>query len=361
MIETGSTEIKGDLHAPHIMSGDSIGRIMRATAAAMIPALLYSSFIHGIHTLLLCLVCAASSVFSEALFQVAARRRITVTDGSALVTGLLLAMTLPPDFPLLGAAAGSGFAIIVAKQLFGGLGLNLFNPALSGRAFLFIIWSGSMRTAWNITGTGNIPAEKLTWYGTIPQQALDIITGTLPGEGMYSTGTVIPWFSESFTSFYDFMVGGNILKALFAGNYGGLTGEAALVLVLAGGLFILWRGIITWHIPVSFISALSLSSYGFYIYTGSPSPGFITFIHVMSGSVIPAAFFMAADPVTSPLTGRGMFLFGAGCGILTFIIRIAGFYPEGAFWAILLMNAVVPLIDSITRPRVFGLSGNQKI
>ena len=156
------------------------------------------------------------------------------------------------------------------------------------------------------------------------------------------------------------MVRQNILKSLFMGNSGGLTGEAAILLVLAGGLFILWRGIITWHIPFSFIAALSLSSYFFYAVTGAPSPGFITFIHIMSGSVVPAVFFAAADPVTSPLTGRGMVLFGAGCGILTFVIRIAGFYPEGVFWAILAMNATVPLIDRMTRPSIFGLSRNKK-
>ncbi|HPS57682.1 MAG TPA: RnfABCDGE type electron transport complex subunit D [Spirochaetota bacterium] len=360
MTQNNLTETTPDLHAPHIMSGDSIVRIMWTTAAAMLPALLYSSFIHGIHTLLLCMACAASAVTAEAVFQVAARRRFSVTDGSAVVTGLILAMTLPPSFPLWIAAAGSCFAIIAAKQLFGGLGLNLFNPALAGRAVLFIFWSGSMRTAWNITSAGNIPADKLTYYGTVPQQALDIITRTIPGEGMYNTGTVIPWFSETFSSFYDFMIRQNILKSLFMGNYGGLTGEAAVALLLAGGLFILWRGVITWHIPFSFITALALSSYCYYSYSGSPSPGFITFIHIMSGSVIPAAFFMAADPVTSPLTGRGMVLFGAGCGIFTFIIRTTGFYPEGAFWAILIMNAAVPLIDKITKPSIFGLSRNPK-
>lgn len=360
MIQTDSTEIKGDLHAPHIMSGDSIAGIMWTAAAAMLPAVIYSSFIHGLHALLLFLVCTASAVVSEAVFQLASGRRLSVTDGSAAVTGLILAMILPPSFPLWKAAAGSCFAIVAAKQLFGGLGLNLFNPALAGRAFLFIFWSGAMRTSWNISAAGNIPADKLTWYGTIPQQALDIITRTSPGEGMYNAGTVIPWFSESFTSFYDFMIRQGILKALFLGNYGGLIGDAAAALLLAGGLFILWRGIITWHIPVSFITALALSSYCFYIYTGSPSPGFITFIQVMSGGVIPAAFFIAADPVTSPLTGRGMFLFGAGCGILTFIIRAAGFYPEGAFWAILIMNAAVPLIDRITKPSVFGLARSSK-
>jgi len=360
MTQNNSTGINPDLHAPHITSGVSISRLMWTTAASMLPALFYSSFIHGAHTFLLCMVCAASAALSEAAFQIAARRRLSVTDGSAVVTGLVLAMTLPPSFPLWKAAAGSCFAVIFAKQLFGGLGLNLFNPALAGRAVLFAVWSGSMRTAWSISPAGNIPADKLTSFGTIPQQALDIITRTSPGGGMYSAGTVIPWFSESFSSFYDFMVRQNILKSLFMGNSGGLTGEAAAALVLAGGLFILWRGIITWHIPCSFITAFALSSYGFYAYTAVPSPGFITFIHIMSGSIIPAAFFMAADPVTSPLTGRGMVLFGAGCGILTFVIRAAGFYPEGVFWAILVMNAVVPLIDRMTKPSIFGLSRNQK-
>lgn len=354
------TENKPDLYAPHIMSGDSVPGIMWTSAAAMLPALIYSSFIHGIHTFLLFLVCAASAAAAEAVFRLVTGRSQSVTDGSAVVTGLVLAMTLPPSFPLWQAAAGSCFAIIIAKQLFGGLGLNLFNPALAGRAFLFIIWSGSMRTAWSMTDSGSIPADKLTYYGTIPQQALDIITRTSPGEGMYNAGTVIPWFSESFTAFYDFMVRQDILKSLFIGNFGGLAGEAAIVLVLAGGIFLLWRGIVTWHIPLSFISALGLTSYCFYSYTGAPSPGFITFIQIMSGSVIPAAFFMAADPVTSPLTARGMVIFGAGCGILTFIIRAAGFYPEGAFWAILIMNAAVPLVDRITKPSVFGLSAKPK-
>ncbi len=360
MTPDSSAETKINLYAPHIMSGDSTGRIIWTVAAAMLPALAYSSFIHGINTLLLILVCAASAVAAEILFQLVTGRRITAADGSAAVTGLVLAMTLPPLLPLWMAAAGSCFAVIAAKQLFGGLGRNLFNPALAGRALLFVIWSGSMRTAWNVTSEGNIPAEKLTSYGIIPQQALDVITSTPPGEGMYNAATVIPWFTESFTAFYDFMIGQNILKALFAGNSGGLTGEAAVILVLAGGVFLLWRGVITWHIPFSFLISLSFASYFFYSFTGSVSPGFITFIHIISGSVIPAAFFMAADPVTSPLTGRGMVIFGTGCGIFTFIIRSAGFYPEAAFWAILLMNAAVPLIDKITKPPVFGLNRSSK-
>lgn len=355
-----SSETKNNLYAPHIMSGDSTCSIMWTVAAAMFPALVYSSFIHGINTLLLILVCVASAVAAETLFQLATGRGITVADGSAVVTGLVLAMTLPPLLPLWMAAAGSCFAIIAAKQLFGGLGRNLFNPALAGRALLFVIWSGSMRIAWSLTDAGNINAEGLTSYGTIPQQALDIITRTPPGEGMYNAVTVIPWFTESSAAFYDFMIGRNILKALFAGNSGGLTGEAAAILILAGGIFLLWRGVITWHIPFSYLISLSLASYFFYLFTGSASPGFITFIHVMSGGLIPAAFFMAADPVTSPLTGRGMVLFGTGCGFFTFIIRGAGFYPEGAFWAVLLMNAAVPLIDRITKSPVFGLTRSSK-
>ena len=360
MTGNSTGNIKAEQHAPHIKAGASIKGILWTAVAAMIPAVLYSSYIHGINTLILYAVCAASSVTAEALFQLVSRRRFSAADGSAVITGLLLAVTLPPSFPLWPAAAGSCFAVIIAKQLFGGLGRNLFNPALAGRAFLFIFWSGSMRTAWNITAEGNIPADKLTYFGTVPQQALDVITGTSPVEGVYCASTVIPWFTESFSSFYDFMIGQNILKSLFTGNYGGYAGEAGAALLLAGGIFMLWRGIITWHTPFSFIAALALVSYCYYAYTGAPCPGFITFLHIMSGGVIPAAFFMAADPVTSPLTGRGMIIFGAGCGVITFIIRYAGFYPEGVFWAVLIMNAAVPLIDRITRPAVFGLSRSSK-
>lgn len=351
----GNTGINAISVAPHIKSGDSTRRIMWTVILSLLPAVIYSGYIFGRHQFLSYAVSIASAAAVETVSQLVTGRKIRIMDGSAVITGILLAMNLPPSLPLWMPAAGSAFSVLVAKQIFGGLGLNLFNPALAGRAFLLLAWHAQLRTGWYVGQAGNIAAEKLTYYAVLPQQSLDIVSGAWQAGTVYSAPGSCPGYTASLQSMYDFFINGKILKSLFIGNAGGYSGEISVLLVIAGGLFLMWRKIISWHIPLSFIAALTLSFYFYYHYRGMPYPGFLTFIHLMSGGVMLAVFYMATDPVTSPLTAKGMIIFGFSCGLLVFAVRIAGFYPEGPTMAILLMNAFVPFIDRITRPAVFGL------
>jgi len=315
--------------SPHIHSRASTNRAMSTVIIALAPAFFYSIFIFGWHALLLCVLSVVASVGIEALAQRLLGRKVTITDGSAFITGILLAFSLPPGVPFWIPIAGSIFAIVVVKQLFGGLGHNFINPALAGRAFLMASWPSLLMTRWLAPFGGTL-------------SGMDSITGATPlsllkNPANYGNPDFI--FTQLNTS--------SMIKNLFIGKIGGSIGETSALLLLIGGLFLMVTGIVDFRIVTSFLGSFAL------FVLVLPTKGNILF-HFFSGGLLLGAFFMATDWVTTPVTKKGRWIFGTGCGIITAIIRQWGSYPEGVSSAILLMNILTPLIDQLTRERVFG-------
>ena len=294
--------------SPHIRLKESIPRIMWSVVLALTPAAIISVYLFGLAALRLIAVSILAAVISEALWQKLIGRKITVGDGSAVVAGLLLAFVLPSHLPWWMAAVGSFFAIVIVKQLFGGLGNNIFNPALAGRAFLL----------------ASFPIYMTSWV-----RPFDAVSCATP------LAIVKENLSGTIPSLWN----------LFIGRTAGCLGETSAVALLIGAGFLFWRKIITWHIPFTYIGTVTLLSWVF---------GRDPLFSVLAGGLILGAFFMAVDPVTSPMTAKGQIIFGVGCGIVTVLIRQWGGYPEGVCYSILLMNALVPLIDRYTKPRRLG-------
>lgn len=298
--------------------------MMRDVILALLPAAGCAVWFFGMRAVWLIAVCVVSAVVTEALCRLAMKREGSIGDLSAVLTGLLLALNLPPDLPLWMAVVGSVFAITVAKQAFGGLGYNPFNPALSARAFMLISFTGAM-TTWSYPNCYEAAA-------TTCATPVDAVTCATP-LALIKKGNV-----EQL----------DMLKNLLFGNAGGCIGETCAVALLIGAAYLLVRRVITWHIPVSFL----VTVFVFAFFKGGVPPLF----HVLSGGAILGACFMATDYVTSPTTAKGKLVFGVGCGLLTMCIRSGGGYPEGVSFAILIMNAVTPLINRFTQPKPFGRS-----
>jgi len=321
--------------SPHIRSQASVRRIMWLVVIALLPALGGSVYFFGLRSLLLVAVSVASSMIFDALAQRSLGRKPTPFDGSAAITGLLLAYNLPPGVPLWMPAVGAAFATIVVKQLFGGLGHNFINPALAARAFLMVSWPTHMTTMW------------LKPFGTAPLSGLDTVSGATP--------LALVRRAAELTS-QDMDLNGLLcqanslaeLKRLFFGNIGGCLGETSALLLLVGALFLIIIRVIDWRIPVAYIGTVIVLALVL------PGNHLTPWFHVFSGGIILGAFFMATDYVTSPVTGKGRIIFGIGCGLITMLIRLYGGYPEGCSYSILLMNVVTPFIDRLTKPRLFG-------
>ncbi len=341
--------------APHIRSGESIPKVMWSVIIALAPAAAFSVYLFGIPALKLMGVSVVSAVAAEAVIQLLLRKRVTALDGSAVITGLLLAMNVPPLAPWWMVAIGSAFAIIIVKHLFGGLGFNIFNPALAARAFLLASWPVHMTTAWHRFGEHNLLMPAAQNSAGFPPAVFDALTGATPLTLMKEGPRILAENNIALAKLNDITLAPGMFKSLFFGTAGGSIGETSALLLLAGALFLLIRRIITWHVPVTYMATVAAAAAGYHCLTGSPAPHLMALFHVLSGGLILGACFMATDMVTSPVSKKGMILFGAGCGILTFVIRIWGGYPEGVSYAILIMNAFVPLIDRYTKPRVFGL------
>lgn len=295
---------------PYISGGDSVAKEMWRVNIALLPALVWGVWSFGLPALWVTVACVAGCVLTEAAIQRLRGVEVTVSDGSAVVTGIILAFNLPSGLPLWMAALGGFIAIAVAKQAFGGLGHNIFNPALIGRAFLLASFPVAM-TTW--------PAYR-NWDG---------LTGATP------LGIIKEKLSTALPSYLD----------MFLGRCGGCIGETSALLLLVGGIFLLFCGDTTWHAPVAFLGSLAAVS----IFSGR-DPLFA----VLSGGAVLGALFMATDMVTVPVSGRGRLVFGAGCGLITGVIRAWGGYPEGVCYSILLMNAFTPIIDRYTQPRWLG-------
>lgn len=321
--------------SPHIRDRGSIQRAMQWVIIALLPAFAFSVYAFGSRVLLITLISIAVSIGCEAVMQKMLGRAITITEGSALLTGLLLAFNLPPGVPLWLPAVGSAFAIIFAKQLFGGLGYNFINPALAGRAFLMASWPSFMTSMSAEVGCFKVPLG-CTLSG------IDGITGATPlnllkNPANYGDPNIIISRLNDVET----------IKNLFLGKVGGCIGETSALLLLVGGIFLLAMGIIDYRIIVGYLGSFAVLA------VLLPTNGSLLF-HLFSGGLFLGVFFMATDWVTSPVTKKGRWIFGVGCGVLTIIIRIWGGYPEGVSYSILLMNVFTPLIDRYTKQRIFG-------
>jgi Na+-translocating ferredoxin:NAD+ oxidoreductase subunit D len=303
--------------SPHIHKPTSVSRIMWTVVISLIPALIAGVIIFGLDALWVTLAAVAAAVLTELTFGLLTKKKITILDGSAVITGILLAFNLPSGVPLWLPVVGSIFSIAIGKQVFGGLGQNIFNPALVGRVFLMASWPKYMTTF----------TRPLSY---------DAITSATP-LAVLKEGRVLDHIS-----YLD----------LFLGKHGGCIGEVCILALLIGAAILLIKGYISWHIPVTYIMTVAVFTYIFG--AGQFFSGDWLF-HILSGGLILGAFFMATDYVATPLTTKGQLIFGVGCGLLTGVIRIWGGYPEGVSYAILMMNAATPFIDRYTKNRIYGV------
>jgi RnfABCDGE-type electron transport complex D subunit len=323
---------------------------MLAVMAALVPATLYGFWLYGWPAILLWCVTVGYAALGEAFaLRVADRRlREPLADGSAVLTGWLLALSLPPWAPWWIGAVGGVFAAIVGKQVFGGIGQNLFNPAMIARVALLI----------------SFPVEMIQWVKPAPLfseaapgflQALSITFLGLPDADAVTSASLLGHAKAELSrgvTLAASLPGHADAAALLGGMRPGSLGETSALLLLAGGLFLLWRRIITWHIPFAMLATVALPAA--ILHALDPQRYAGAEVHLLSGGLMLGAWFIATDPVTSPSSRGGQLLFGAGCGALTFVIRTWGGYPEGVAFAVLLMNAVTPVIDRYLRPRIYG-------
>ncbi len=303
--------------SPHIRSDETTQKLMLDVIIALVPALAASIYYFGTKAMILVLASVASALVTEYLCQRAMRRPVTITDLSAVVTGMLLAFNLPAEAPWWIAVVGSAFAVGIVKQVFGGLGFNFLNPALAGRAFLMASWSSHM-----VGGFIDPVTDALS-----SATPLALLKGTAAGQ--------LP-------SIWNMLIG----------NIPGAIGETSSILLLAGGIYLLYRGTIKWIIPVFYIG--TVAAIALLIDAGNLP------YHILGGGLILGAFFMATDYATSPVTDKGKVIFAIGAGMLTMFIRKLGGYPEGVSYSILLMNILTPMIDKYIKPHVFGLARGGK-
>jgi len=297
---------------PHLWREFSVSKIMYLVVLALMFPTAAGVYFFGYHALSVIAVSVAVAVLTEYVVK-KLRKRPFVMDGSAVVTGLLLALILPPTIPLWMVAVGSIFSIAIVKEAFGGLGHNIFNPALGGRAFMTACFSVKMTTWVSPTGFG-----------------ADAVTTATPLNSNFI------WEGDKLS----------LYKDLLLGNIGGSIGETSALLILVGGILLLALSIINWRIPVAYIGTVALLTFAL---------GQDAILHILAGGLMLGAFFMATDYVTSPITARGRIIFGVGAGILTVVIRLFGGMPEGVCFSILLMNAITPLIDRYVKVRPYGL------
>ncbi len=308
--------------SPHLHTSKSVHKIMWSVIIALIPAMAMSIYYFGLPAVWMISTCVLAATGTEIVMNFMKGEKITISDGSAIITGILLALTLPPSFRLTSAALGSIVAISLGKHIFGGLGYNIFNPALLGRAFL----------------QASFPVAMTTWSNPITAKyaTVDAISTATP-LGAFK-------FEKILTDYSD----------LLFGNVGGSLGETSAIAILIGGIFLLILRNADWRIPLSLISTVLLLGGIFWMINPNQYPD--PLFHLLSGGLLFGAFFMATDMVTSPITLKGGWIFGIGIGILIVIIRLFGGLPEGVMYSILLMNGVTPLINRYTRPRIFGES-----
>lgn len=299
---------------PHVRSKESIQSIMRDVIIALVPATAAGIYYFGLRALILIVAAIISAVFFEWLYEKITKKPVTINDLSAVVTGLLLAMNLPASAPVWVAIVGSAFAIIFAKQLFGGLGQNFINPALAGRAFLLASYPTEM-TTWVVPN--GLAADAATYATPLAQ----LKNGALDAS----------------------------LKQLVIGQVGGTIGETCAIALIIGGIYLLYKHVISWKIPVIYIATV------FILFAAIGRHGMrMPLQEIFAGGVMLGGIFMATDYASSPVTPKGQVIFAVGAGLLTYLIRTFGGYPEGVSYSILIMNCCVPLIERFTEPTIFG-------
>jgi electron transport complex protein RnfD len=321
--------------SPHVRDEESIAKIMWTVNLALLPAFIMAVYYFGPRALYVTALCIVTSVISEYLFQRWLNKKITVNDGSAFLTGLLLGLNLPSGVPFYIPLVGSFVAIVITKTLFGGLGYNIFNPALIGRAFLLLTWPKLM-TKW---------IEPTAQFVGLDAKSTATPLGILKEEGVTK---LIEHFGDK----------AGVYKSLLFGSTAGSLGETSAIALLIGAGILFYKRYITWHIPFSFLGTVALAAWIFGgkegLFTGDPV------IHLLSGGLMLGAFFMATDYVTCPTIKKGQIIFGIGCGAITMLIRLKGGFPEGVMFAILLMNCFAPLIDRNVKPEQFGAVKEKK-
>lgn len=343
------------ISSPHAHNHSSVQRTMLLVCAALLPATLYGLYLFGWPAINLFLLCLITALVSEILcLKLAGRSPNACLDGSALLTGWLIAMTLPPWAPWWIAVVGTLFAVVIGKHLYGGLGQNLFNPAMLARVGLLI----------------SFPVEMTTWVDPVPitsdaapgfLQSLAISAGLSPIPDALTGATPLGHVSTALT--INIAVPVSIAEIYspgdaFVGTLRGSLGETSALLLLLGGLFLLYKRVISWHIPVAMLGAVFLLAAVFNLV--NPDRYAPPLFHLLTGALMLGAFFIATDLVTSPTTKAGQLLFGAGAGALVFIIRSWGAFPEAVGFAVLFMNALTPIIDRYIRPRIYGYSYSGK-
>lgn len=292
--------------SPHIKSDDTVSKIMFRVVLALLPTTFAGIYFFGFSSFVILIATILSSVLTEAIFQKVRKKPVSLNDGSAFITGLLLGLTLPPTLPIWMAIVGGVVAVGLGKMVFGGLGENIFNPALVGRAFLLITF----------------PVHMTTWV-----KPLDSISGATPLNLLKM---------ESIKTNYLYLI---------LGNVSGSIGETSVLLILIGGIYLLYKRCIDWRIPLSYLGTVFIMAFLL---------GKDPIFHLLSGGLMLGAFFMATDMVTTPITKKGRWIFGIGAGIILVIIRIYGGYPEGVLYSILFMNALTPLLNRYTKGKIFG-------
>ncbi|RJP22908.1 MAG: RnfABCDGE type electron transport complex subunit D [Candidatus Abyssobacteria bacterium SURF_5] len=320
---------------PHIRSAASVNRIMADVHIALAPVTIAGVYLFGFRSAVLLAVSVLAAVVTEAAIEKILKWDVTIGDYSAALTGLFVGLVLPPGAPLWLGAIGSAFSIAVAKMAFGGLGKNIFNPALAGRVMLLAAWPIAMTKGW---------LQPLWWrqegfsFWTLRVAdrlgiSVDVITSATP---LAKGGAPDPY----------------TMMDLFTGRVGGCIGETSAAALLIGGAYLIYRRLIYWQLPASFIATTGILMWAFGGQQGLFTGDFM--MHVLAGGLILGAFFMATDMVTSPITIRGQLIMGIGCGAITALVRLKGGPPEGVSYSILIMNAFTPLIDKYTVPRPFG-------
>ena len=315
---------------PHVRDKMTTSRIMQLVALALLPTTLFGIWNFGFRALLVVLVTVASSVFFEWLYDRLMHKKNTINDFSAVVTGLLLALNMPPQIPLWMPVLGSAFAIIVVKQLFGGLGQNFMNPALAGRCFLMISFAGKMT---------DFAVDKLSGY-----HCIDTVTGATALAELKNSGFTADSIS---------------VKNLFIGNIHGTIGETSAIAILIGAVILLAFKVIDLKIPLTYIGSFAVFVILYMLGTGKGFDVNYLFSHLFGGGLMLGAWFMATDYVTTPITPKGQLLYGCCLGVVTAIFRLFGGSAEGVSYAIIFCNLLVPLIEKVTKPVAFGKGGKK--
>ena len=313
--------------APHISGPFSVRRVMIDVIIGLGPAMAAAGYYFRVYALILISACVISAVVTEWLCNKIRRQPNSPGDFSAVVTGIILALSLPPALPVWAAVIGACFAVAIGKMVFGGLGANIFNPAMVGRAFLTACF-GMLMTTWTVPATIDPAMPKIT-----PESTINARTQATP----------LAWSKQAIKTKTGAEIVNKQFESAFTGEIGGCLGETSVLALLIGGIYLLIRRTINFHIPLAvLLSALVFATIAYLI---NPNAYIPPVCHLCGGGLLIGAFFIATDPVTAPLTTKGMWIFGIGAGTITMLIRIVGEYPEGVMYAVLLMNAVTPLID----------------